>query len=263
MKVSLPTAWFWRKVRQLCEGWRLDLGRYFLIVAVEASRLSFASSSRIRGLPQVRLTAHIRPINSMSSRSFPGRPPRCRDFQRQNILNPARCQPMTVSGWKMIYPARQFGHHPFKTTHNNRSFPCSLGWCACPLSTARSGAGGLNSPGPIPVWDGARKTGSAGAPRQSPTWLISLGTNPAEPTTSFPDEVSATHKRPSCIDLMTRTVGVDKLQASSQKCDLIITIAHEGFTKISFCLFCRPCISATLGPVTWFRALLAWPRPVT
>ena len=26
---------------------------------------------------------------------------------------------MTVSGWKRINAARQFGHHPFKTTQNN------------------------------------------------------------------------------------------------------------------------------------------------
>ena len=135
-RAAIAPAWFWRKVRQLCEGGRPDLGRYFRIVAVEASRPSFASSSRIRGLPQVGLTAHIRRISSISALSFPGRPPRGRDFHRQNILNPARCQPMTVSGWKMINAARQFGHHPFKITQNNRSFPCSLGLCACRSSTA-------------------------------------------------------------------------------------------------------------------------------
>jgi hypothetical protein len=129
-------AGFRRKVRQPCEGLRLDLGLYFRIVAVEASNPSFASSSRMRGLPQVGLTVHIRRISSISAASFRGRPPRCRDFHRQNILNPARCQPMTVSGLKRINALRQFGHPLFKTTQNNRSLPCSLGLCACRLSTA-------------------------------------------------------------------------------------------------------------------------------
>src|SRR5260370_38340041 len=72
----MPAAWFWRKVRQLCDGRRRDLGRYFRIVAVEACRPSLASSSRIRGLPQVGLTLHIRRMSWINSRSFAGRPSR-------------------------------------------------------------------------------------------------------------------------------------------------------------------------------------------
>src|SRR5882762_1263145 len=34
----MPPAWFWRKVRQLCDRWPLDLGRYFRMVAVEACK---------------------------------------------------------------------------------------------------------------------------------------------------------------------------------------------------------------------------------
>jgi len=56
----MAPAWFWRKVHQLWEGRRLDLGRYLRIVAVEACKPSLANSSRIRGLPQVGLTDHIR-----------------------------------------------------------------------------------------------------------------------------------------------------------------------------------------------------------
>jgi hypothetical protein len=41
-------------------------------------------------------------MSSISSRSFPGRPIRRQDFHRQKSLNPARCQPMTVSGRKII-----------------------------------------------------------------------------------------------------------------------------------------------------------------
>ena len=47
---AMAPAWFWRKVHQLCEGRRLDLGRYFRIAAEEAARPSLASSSRMRGL---------------------------------------------------------------------------------------------------------------------------------------------------------------------------------------------------------------------
>jgi hypothetical protein len=35
----------------------------------------------------------------------------------------------------MINAVRQFGHHPFKTTQNKRSLPCSLGLRTCRLST--------------------------------------------------------------------------------------------------------------------------------
>ena len=104
----MPAAWFCRKVRQFCDGWRRPLGRYFRMVAVEACSHSLASSSRMRGLPQVGLTAHIRRMSRINSGSFPGRPRRPRDFHRQNILNPAHSQPMTVSGRKIIKGVFQF-----------------------------------------------------------------------------------------------------------------------------------------------------------
>src|SRR6185369_17981897 len=102
-------AWFRRKVGQLWEGLPLDLGRYFRMVAVDAFSPSFANSSRIRGLPQVGLSAHILRMSRINSASFPGRPGRRRDFQRQNILNPARCQPIRVSGWKISKGVLQLG----------------------------------------------------------------------------------------------------------------------------------------------------------
>src|SRR5260370_42183467 len=98
---AMALAWFRKKVHQSWDGLRLDLGRYFRIVAVEACSPSLASSSRMRGLPQVGLTAHIRRMSRISSGFFAGRPLRDRDFHRQNIRNPARCQPMTVSGLKI------------------------------------------------------------------------------------------------------------------------------------------------------------------
>jgi hypothetical protein len=69
---------------------RRALGRYLRIVAVEACSPSLANSSRIRGLPHVGLTAHMRRMSRINFRSFPGRPRRRREFHRQNILNPAR-----------------------------------------------------------------------------------------------------------------------------------------------------------------------------
>ena len=44
---------FWRKVRQLWDGGRRNLGRYFRMVAVEACSPSLASSSRMRDEPPV------------------------------------------------------------------------------------------------------------------------------------------------------------------------------------------------------------------
>lgn len=74
---------------------------------------------------------------------------------RHDIVNPARCQPITVSGWKMINAVRQFGHHAFKSTQSNRSLRCSLDLCAGRRAPP-SGAGGPDSPVPVRVWYGAR-----------------------------------------------------------------------------------------------------------
>jgi hypothetical protein len=52
----------------------------------------------------------------INSRSFPGRPLRRRDFHRQKILNPDRCQPMTVSGWKIIKGVFHPDHPRFNIT---------------------------------------------------------------------------------------------------------------------------------------------------
>jgi hypothetical protein len=154
------------------------------------------------------LTSHIRRNSSTSAACLRGRPPRGRDFQRQNHLNSARCQAMTVSGWKRINALRQFGHHPFKTTHNNRSLPRSLGLCADRLSNA-SWCQRAESPRRARVSDEGRTTGSAGAPRQSRTWLISLRTNPTESTTSLRDEVSATDSQQRCVFLQYRYAELD------------------------------------------------------
>jgi hypothetical protein len=96
------------------------------MVAGEALSPSFASSSRRRGLPQVGFRAHILRMSWISSASFPGRPVRGRDFHPQNILNPARGQRMTVSGWKIIKASFQPGQQLFKVIQINRSLGGSL-----------------------------------------------------------------------------------------------------------------------------------------
>ena len=58
------------------------------MVAVEACRPSLASSSRMRELPQVGLTFHIRRISRINSASCSGRPRRRLDFQVK--LRPVR-----------------------------------------------------------------------------------------------------------------------------------------------------------------------------
>jgi len=91
--------------------------------------------SAIRGLPHVGLTAHMRRMSWINSGSFPGRPGLRRDFHRQNILNPARCQPMTVSGRKIINGVFQFGQALLRMIQSHRSHGRSSGLCARRLST--------------------------------------------------------------------------------------------------------------------------------
>src|SRR3954452_13787164 len=50
-----------------------------------------------------------------------GRPPRGREFQRQYDLNPARCQRMTVSGFKIARALRTLGAKRYSPANINRS----------------------------------------------------------------------------------------------------------------------------------------------
>jgi hypothetical protein len=77
-------GWLRTSARHVCEGGlRSPFGRYLQTVAAETWRPSFASSARIRGLPQVGLARHIRRIRSIKSRSISARLERRREFQRQ------------------------------------------------------------------------------------------------------------------------------------------------------------------------------------
>ena len=101
----------------------------------ETCRPSFANSSRMRGLPQVGLSCHIRRISWMSSGSREGRPSRRRDFQRQYLRNPARCQPITVCGWMITTAFSQRDQTARRTIHNSRSGFLNLGLLAFRLNT--------------------------------------------------------------------------------------------------------------------------------
>src|SRR5262245_51108927 len=66
----------------------------------------------------------LRP-RSRNSRSIFGRPARCRDFQRQNALKPARCQRRIVSGFTTWDKSSRFGQTRVIHTNNARSLPSS------------------------------------------------------------------------------------------------------------------------------------------
>ena len=63
----------------------------------------------IRGALQSGLARLMFRINRPISGGTLGRPPRRLDFQRQNDRNPARCQPITVSGRTMARASRMPG----------------------------------------------------------------------------------------------------------------------------------------------------------
>ena len=89
----------------------------------------------------------------------------------------------------------------------------------------RAGAGGLNFQGQARVSDEGRTTGSAGAPRQSRTCLISLGTNPTESTTSLRDEVSATDR--GCVAFVVSIFRI-KIRACSEATRVYIGLRCEN-----------------------------------
>ena len=71
---------------------------YFETVDWATSNPSIKSSPWIRDAPHNGFSLLIRWIRSRRPRSIFGRPARFRDFQRQNILKPARCHRRMVSG---------------------------------------------------------------------------------------------------------------------------------------------------------------------
>jgi hypothetical protein len=95
---AMPSAWLRRNVFHPCEGGPLLRGIYLATLVwpdidAELEKLSMDS----RRSPQWAGDAHLadQPANLQR---YGGRPQRCRDFQRQYDLKPARCQRITVSG---------------------------------------------------------------------------------------------------------------------------------------------------------------------
>src|ERR1700739_3102153 len=94
----MPSAWLRRNVFHPCEGGPLLRAMYLATLVWPISMPSLRSSPRILGAPHSGLAMLISRISRRISNGTVGRPPRCRDFQRQYNLKPARCQRITVSG---------------------------------------------------------------------------------------------------------------------------------------------------------------------
>jgi hypothetical protein len=82
---------------------------------------SLRSSPWILGAPPPRVgDAHLADSRRISNGTA-GRLRRCRDFQRQYNLKPARCQPITVSGFTIVSALMVFGTKGYSQTKIARS----------------------------------------------------------------------------------------------------------------------------------------------
>jgi len=95
---AIASALLRRNIFQLCDGGLPPRTKYFETVDWATSKPSISNSPWIRDAPHSGFSLLIRRIRSRSPRSILGRPALPRDFQRQNILNPARCHRRIVSG---------------------------------------------------------------------------------------------------------------------------------------------------------------------
>src|SRR6185503_8588004 len=73
------------------------------------------------GAPHNGLAMLISRISRRISNGAIGRPQRCRDFQRQYDLKPARCQRITVSGFTIVSALMVFGTNRYSPTKIRRS----------------------------------------------------------------------------------------------------------------------------------------------
>ncbi len=94
---AIACAWFRKNVFQPCDGDR-PRTMYFDTVDWATSKPSINSSPWSRDAPHFGFSLLICRMRSRNSRSIFGRPALLRDFQRQNVLKPARCQRRMVSG---------------------------------------------------------------------------------------------------------------------------------------------------------------------
>ena len=83
--------------------------------------VSLRSSPWILGTPHSGLAMLTPRISRRISNGTVGRPQRCRDFQRQYDLKPARCQRMTVSGFTSVSALMVFGTKRYSPTKIKRS----------------------------------------------------------------------------------------------------------------------------------------------
>jgi hypothetical protein len=86
----------------------------------------------MRGAPHNGLAMLISRISRRISNGTVGRPQRCRYFQRQYNLKPARCQRITVSGFTIVSALMVFGAKRYSPTKIRRSMALKaslFGWC--------------------------------------------------------------------------------------------------------------------------------------
>src|SRR4030095_9926487 len=100
---------------------------YFETVACETVTPSFSNSPWILGAPQRGFSYLTRRIRSRSSLLIMGRPDRRRLFHVQYRLNPARCQPTTVSGRTRCSDCRHLVHNLDRQIQKIRSNSVSRG----------------------------------------------------------------------------------------------------------------------------------------
>src|SRR5262249_19428512 len=122
---AIVFAWLRRNVRHVCDGGPRCLIMYLETANSATSKPSLSSSPWMRGAPHNGFSLLICRIRSRNSRSIFGRPARCRDFQRQKALKPARCQRRIVSGFTTWDESSRFGQIHVIQTNNARSLPCS------------------------------------------------------------------------------------------------------------------------------------------
>jgi hypothetical protein len=98
---------------------------YFDTVDCATSNPSISSSPWIRGAPHSGFSWLMRRMRSRRPQSIFGRPALHRDFQRQNVLNPARCQRSIVSGSTTLARLSNSGNTLVIQTSRARSAACS------------------------------------------------------------------------------------------------------------------------------------------
>ena len=107
---TMPSAWLRRNVFHPCEGGGPLRPIYLATLVWPISMPSLRSSPWILGAPHNGLAMLISRISRRISNGTVGRPQRCRDFQRQYNLKPARCQRITVSGFTIVSALMAFWH---------------------------------------------------------------------------------------------------------------------------------------------------------